>query len=185
MPVSCEQVAFLGEHIDIIGQGESDDVGLQAIKACGGIAVVQDPADAEAPDMPASALHYTQVDHVCRAQEIAPTLVGLVSRSRAADPARAELADWIAVENRMLNEGSIMEELDKIGTQVPLTCPECGGAGFFGDGPFVESCACCHGTGVLIDDRVIESEAKRKPVARERRKEPRRARTSDGGSVPF
>jgi two-component system chemotaxis response regulator CheB len=122
--------AYGPQAIGVVLSGFLDDgtVGLQAIKACGGIAVVQDPADAEAPDMPASALHYAQVDHVCRAQEIAPTLVGLVSRSRAADPARAELAGWIAVENRMLNEGSIMEELDKIGTQVPLTCPECGGA---------------------------------------------------------
>jgi two-component system chemotaxis response regulator CheB len=27
----------------------------------------------------------------------------------------------------MLDEGVVMEELDKIGTRVPLTCPECGG----------------------------------------------------------
>ena len=122
--------AYGPQAIGVVLSGFLDDgtVGLQAIKACGGIAVVQDPADAEAPDMPASALHYTQVDHVCRAQEIAPTLVDLVSRSRATDPAGADLPGWIAVENQMLNEGSVMEELDKIGTQVPLTCPECGGA---------------------------------------------------------
>jgi two-component system chemotaxis response regulator CheB len=78
--------------------------------------------------MPASALRYAQVDHVCRAQDIAPTLVGLVSRSPLTGQAAAELPGWIAVENRMLNEGVVMEELDKIGTRVPLTCPECGGA---------------------------------------------------------
>jgi hypothetical protein len=66
-----------------------------------------------------------------------------------------------------------------------VDCPECGGAGFFGDGPFVESCACCRGIGVLIDDTVIAPRAERKPVARERRNEQRRARTSDGSSVPF
>jgi two-component system chemotaxis response regulator CheB len=122
--------AYGPQAIGVVLSGFLDDgtVGLQAIKLCGGIAVVQDPADAEAPDMPASALHYTQVDHVCRAQDIAPTLVGLVRPGAAAVQAAAGLPDWIAVENRMLNEGVVMEELDKIGTRVPLTCPECGGA---------------------------------------------------------
>jgi two-component system chemotaxis response regulator CheB len=122
--------AYGPQAIGVVLSGFLDDgtVGLQAIKAGGGIAVVQDPADAEAPDMPASALRYAQVDHVCRAQDIAPTLVGLVSRSPLTGQAAAELPGWIAVENRMLNEGVVMEELDKIGTRVPLTCPECGGA---------------------------------------------------------
>jgi two-component system chemotaxis response regulator CheB len=122
--------AYGPQAIAVVLSGFLNDgtVGLQAIKVCGGTAVVQDPDDAEAPDMPASALHHTQVDHVCRAQEIAPTLVGLVSHGRATGRAAAELPGWIAVENRMLNEGFVMEELDKIGTRVPLTCPECGGA---------------------------------------------------------
>lgn len=38
--------------------------GLQAIKACGGVAIVQDPAEAVAPDMPVSAIEAGQVDHV-------------------------------------------------------------------------------------------------------------------------
>jgi two-component system chemotaxis response regulator CheB len=122
--------AYGPQAIGVVLSGYLDDgtVGLQAIKAGGGIAVVQDPADAEVPDMPGSALQYTQVDHVCRAQDIAPTLVGLVRRNQAAGQAGAELPGWIAVENRMLNEGVVMEELDKIGMQVALTCPECGGA---------------------------------------------------------
>jgi hypothetical protein len=52
------------------------------------------------------------------------------------------------------------------GLHPEVTCPECGGAGFFGDGPFVESCACCRGIGVLIDDGVKPPQAERKPVAR-------------------
>ena len=43
-------------------------------------------------------------------------------------------------------------------------CAECGGAGFFGNGPNVDPCVCCAGTGVLIDDGVILSA--RKPMRR-------------------
>ena len=49
-----------------------------------------------------------------------------------------------------------------------IPCPECGGAGFFGDGPIAETCDCCGGKGVLINEG-----AERKPMMRERRKEPR------------
>ena len=39
-------------------------------------------------------------------------------------------------------------------------CPECGGAGFFGDGPVVDSCGYCMGTGVLIDEGILPAERK-------------------------
>jgi len=75
----------------------------------------------------------------------------------------------------------VQEPYQDLHPEVP--CPTCDGVGFFGNGPYVEFCACCHGTGALIDETVTES--KRKPVGRERRKESRRARTSGGDSVPF
>ena len=46
-----------------------------------------------------------------------------------------------------------------------VDCDECGGAGFFGNGPYVEPCDCCGGTGVLIDDSVMLSALK--PMRRE------------------
>lgn len=122
-----------GNAIAVLLSGFLDDgtVGLQAIKACGGTAVVQDPRDAEAPDMPASALQHAPVDFVLRVEEIAPTLVELASRPPADAPSggsRTELQPWIAIENRMLEEDSDMADLDQLGSRVPLTCPECGGA---------------------------------------------------------
>lgn len=121
--------------IAVLLSGFIDDgtVGLQAVKAYGGTAVVQDPGTAEVPDMPFSALRHASVDVVCRVDDIAPVLVELVSRPAStleipAESAEGELQNLIAVENRMFNEGADMEELDQIGSRVPLTCPECGGA---------------------------------------------------------
>jgi hypothetical protein len=45
-----------------------------------------------------------------------------------------------------------------------IDCGECGGAGFFGNGPNVEPCGYCAGTGVVIDDSVMLST--RKPIRR-------------------
>lgn len=127
--------AYGANAIAVVLSGFLDDgtVGLQAIKARGGIAVVQDPEEAEAPDMPASALEHSAVDFVRRMEEIAPTLVELVSREAQRAQATdgqpgTERQDWIAVENRMFNEIADMAEMDQIGSRSSLTCPECGGA---------------------------------------------------------
>jgi two-component system chemotaxis response regulator CheB len=128
-------VAYRANAIAVVLSGFLDDgtVGLQAIKACNGIAVVQDPADAAAADMPASAVQHTTVDFVRPVQDIAPTLVELVNRTATvpdapADRAGTELQAQVAIENRMFDEGADMSEMDRIGTRASLTCPECGGA---------------------------------------------------------
>ena len=116
------------DAIAVVLSGFLDDgsVGLQAIKARGGVAVVQDPQDAEVPDMPANALQHAAVDLVQRTADIASTLVALLQREQVAPD--NEPQDWIAVENRMFDEGAAMKELDQIGSRTALTCPECGGA---------------------------------------------------------
>jgi two-component system chemotaxis response regulator CheB len=50
--------------IVLTGYGSDGTAGLLAIKRCGGLAVVQDPSDAEAADMPRSALAHVVADHV-------------------------------------------------------------------------------------------------------------------------
>ncbi|MBA2481841.1 MAG: chemotaxis protein CheB [Planctomycetes bacterium] len=56
---------FGGRVIGVVLTGNLDDgtAGLWSIKRAGGIAVVQDPKDAEYPDMPTNALHGVEVDH--------------------------------------------------------------------------------------------------------------------------
>jgi two-component system chemotaxis response regulator CheB len=115
--------------IGVVLTGQLDDgtVGLQAIKNHGGIAIVQDPADSEAPSMPRSALDYVDVDYCLPLDEIANTLVsladGAVVRHGAAEDHRKAI-----MENRYAaGEDPGPQELDRIGTRSMQTCPECGG----------------------------------------------------------
>ena len=67
--------------IGVVLSGSLDDgtLGLQVIKQRGGLAIVQDPAEAMYPDMPTSAIAYVDVDHVAPAAEIGRILQRTVS----------------------------------------------------------------------------------------------------------
>jgi two-component system chemotaxis response regulator CheB len=127
--------AFGIDAIGVVLTGYLDDgtVGLQAVKARGGIAIVQDPAEAEAPDMPASALQHVDVDRKLGVSEIGQALVELVSASEQSSGVLREHAafgtrDWIDIENRLTSRDSDMDDLEQIGKPSSLTCPECNGA---------------------------------------------------------
>jgi two-component system chemotaxis response regulator CheB len=115
----------------LTGYLDDGTVGLQAIKARGGMAIVQDPLEAEVPDMPASALKYVDVDLKLGIAEIGPALITLASTpaGTARSQSRRPVAtDWIDIENRLTGRNSDMEDLDTIGKPSSLTCPECSGA---------------------------------------------------------
>lgn len=72
--------AFGPKLIGIImtGAGSDGSKGLYKIKNHGGIAIIQNPADAEVDSMPVSAMRLVKADHVVRLNEISPLLLGLV-----------------------------------------------------------------------------------------------------------
>jgi two-component system, chemotaxis family, protein-glutamate methylesterase/glutaminase len=114
--------------IGVILSGRLDDgtAGLQAIKRCGGRAVVQDPADAEQPDMPASALAHIEVDACVPAARLAATLVAL-TRSPGSAPKVAHDPE-IAIDQAIsIGAGDPMEQLNAIGHPSRFACPECSG----------------------------------------------------------
>ena len=75
--------AYGARVVGVVLTGALDDgtAGLWAIKDRGGIAVVQDPAEAEQPSMPSSALNNVQVDYCLPLSEIPPLVVTLTQQS--------------------------------------------------------------------------------------------------------
>jgi two-component system chemotaxis response regulator CheB len=67
--------------IGVILSGQDDDgsAGLYAVKQRGGVAIVQDPREALAPEMPRRALEYAAPHYVLRTGDIAPNLIELVN----------------------------------------------------------------------------------------------------------
>src|SRR3954467_4965236 len=65
----------------VILTGTLDDgaAGLYAVKARGGLAIVQDPAEAASPEMPVNAMRHMKVDHCLPLAEIAPLLSKIAS----------------------------------------------------------------------------------------------------------
>ena len=73
--------AYGAATVGVVLSGNLDDgtAGLWAIKNVGGVAVVQDPADALFPSMPRSATAHVAVDHVVPAAQLAQLLARIVS----------------------------------------------------------------------------------------------------------
>ncbi|MBV9880077.1 MAG: chemotaxis protein CheB [Gemmatirosa sp.] len=125
-------LAYGARAVGVILSGRLDDgtAGLWAVKDRGGVAIVQDPADALHADMPRNALQYTTADHVLRADAIAPLLVRLVTGPAEAapplpdrpPPRELELEVRIAMEDSALRQGVMT-----LGPVSPYTCPECHG----------------------------------------------------------
>jgi len=67
--------------IGVILTGANDDgaAGLAAIRARGGLALVQDPAEARAPQMPQAALRLAGADQVLRLSQVGPALTALAA----------------------------------------------------------------------------------------------------------
>ena len=113
--------------IGVVLTGMLDDgtAGLQAIKRCGGVAVVQDPATAEAPSMPASALEYVEIDYCLPIEEIASMLAKLVEMPA---PVRISTpSDLLHAHAASLGKENAMGDLKAIAAPSTLVCPECGG----------------------------------------------------------
>lgn len=121
-------VAYGSRVIGVVLSGSMDDgtAGLLAVKMRGGIAVVQDPADALYPDMPRNAMHQVQVDYSMPVTEIGGLLVDL-SHSPAADDT-TPVPEGMAIEARIAEMDPVaMADDTRPGTPSVFSCPECNG----------------------------------------------------------
>ena len=102
-----------GRVIGVVLSGTRGDgaAGLAAIKAHGGAAIVQDPAEALYPGMPVSALAHVVVDAVVPSEQVAETIAAMVRGEDLPPPAK-----------------SSKPQLDpSTGETVTTICPDCGG----------------------------------------------------------
>ena len=115
--------------IGIVLTGMLDDgtAGLWSIKDRGGIAIVQDPADAEQPAMPLNARQHVAVDYCLPLAKMARTLIRLTEENAGSPedypmPTNLEIETKIALENNPLAAGVM-----KLGEPSTFTCPSCHG----------------------------------------------------------
>ncbi|MFL6506173.1 MAG: chemotaxis protein CheB, partial [Candidatus Udaeobacter sp.] len=109
--------------VGVLLTGGRDDgtAGLYAIKARGGVAIVQNPDEAVMPDMPRNALNMVDVDFCLPVREIAEVLV--------------QLANGNAIDITETSNGNVVEDetaadeasAEPPGDQIPVACPECNG----------------------------------------------------------
>lgn len=119
--------------IGIVLSGSLDDgtAGLFAVKARGGITVVQDPADALFPDMPRNALAAVPVDYCLAKSAISKVIVELTQRQTSPTDRGATMAqnsDGLdkEIELEAMNGETVRDE-DRPGSPSTFGCPDCGG----------------------------------------------------------
>jgi two-component system, chemotaxis family, protein-glutamate methylesterase/glutaminase len=113
--------------IGLVLSGALDDgtAGLLAIKSRGGVAVVQDPADALHPGMPTNALEHVQVDHAVAAASMGKLLVRLIADLLEPPPDPAPSDMRLEVEMEGFSLGAF--EGNHPGRPSGFSCPDCNG----------------------------------------------------------
>ena len=122
--------AYKRRVVGVVLTGMLDDgtAGLIDVKELGGVAVVQDPNDAQYEGMPKSAIQQVDADYILPLSSIAPVLVRL-----AHEPAIEEGEKLMTDDRELEIEPDIIEldgaalRLSSPGTNTNITCPDCGG----------------------------------------------------------
>ncbi len=121
--------------IGVVLTGNLDDgtAGLLTIKHRGGITVVQDPADANFPSMPTSAIEHVPVDVITTLADLPARLVSLAATIAALPPGsmeddmNADADDERETLYAQLDLATIEDVQGHPGKPSPFGCPDCGG----------------------------------------------------------
>lgn len=120
-------IAYRNKVIGIILTGYLDDgtAGLNAIQRCGGICIVQDPKDADYPDMPENALNQLEIDYCVPLSEMGSLLITLTAQKPPKNP---PIPQDLIIESKIAERViSDLVAVNTLGDQVPFNCPGCGG----------------------------------------------------------
>lgn len=119
-------VAYDGHVIGIILTGLLDDgtAGMWAIKRSGGTCIVQDPNEAEYPDMSLSVLNKMEVDYCISLAEMGNAIAETMSRQASKTEIPAELIAESGIAEKVATG---TEDVSELGEQSLFACPDCGG----------------------------------------------------------
>lgn len=117
---------YSGRVIGIILTGMLDDgtSGMATIKRCGGITIVQDPNEADYPDMPLSVLDNVEVDHTESLSKMGELLKEIIYN---AEPVEMEVPYDVKVETSIDQRISTRVENLSQFEKSNINCPDCGG----------------------------------------------------------
>jgi len=131
-PLFRSAAEHYGERaIGIVLSGNMADgtPGLLSIKHAGGIAIVQDPEEAEVPAMPLSALRRVDVDYVLPVEQMGGVVTELVMNGhRDTSKTRRTAARTDSAPSPEHPDGDALETGGLNGPLSPFTCPDCGGS---------------------------------------------------------
>lgn len=116
-----------GRAIGIVLTGLLDDgtAGMLAIKKSGGTCIVQDPNEAEYPDMPMSVLNNMEVDYCIPLDEMGK----IIEEISSVEPHHHHIPEEIRQEADIAEKVSVgIDIVSQLGDQSVFTCPDCGGA---------------------------------------------------------
>lgn len=121
--------------IGVVLTGALDDgtAGLSSIKKRGGIAIVQDPADAFCGDMPRSAMKNVEVDYVASIDHI-PELLQQLAPTKVAENGTGKSSRLIKETEIAELDMDAIEDENRPGVPSSFACPECGGVLWEQDG---------------------------------------------------
>jgi two-component system chemotaxis response regulator CheB len=121
-------VAYSSHAIGIILSGQLDDgtSGMWAIKRSGGKCIVQDPNEAEYPDMPLSVINHMDADYVSSLAEIGPAVVTIIKNIKED---KIPAPEDVISESRIAERTAVgIDDVSKLNvTQSIFACPDCGG----------------------------------------------------------
>lgn len=117
---------YSGRVIGIILTGMLDDgtSGMASIKRSGGIGIVQDPNEADYPDMPLSVLDSVPVDHSISLTRMGELLTEIIKNT---EPQEVEVPHDVKVESTIDHRISTRVEDMAQFEKIEVNCPDCGG----------------------------------------------------------
>ncbi|MBO9571351.1 MAG: chemotaxis protein CheB, partial [Chitinophagaceae bacterium] len=124
-------LAYGSRVIGIILSGALDDgaAGLWAIKQQGGLAIVQDPDDAEVSSMPMNAISAVNTDHIVPVEKMGTLIAKLVNEQVSKNNGTEmdhEKRTYMEV-NIAMEKDTANHNISEYGELTTYTCPECHG----------------------------------------------------------